>query len=150
MGDPPYRPRESSTKLSPPLDHKLGEDQRRRRFDRHGNETFTSLSPAASINYMLKHVKADEEIVPSGWEEFVQYCEEGTTGWEAAGLPMKLGNAAPELYPDVKEYWEEPDTIAWAIYYQHLKDKQTQYRWSVLQMGVMLGYMVKGPIKIML
>ena len=108
------------------------------------DDELRELTPAASIHYVLKKAEKDEEVVPPGWEEWLVCVKAGSTPWEAAGLPMKLGSRQPDPYPGLRVYHGELGAVTWAGYYQHFRDQAAENGWTALQMGVVLCTVMRG------
>jgi hypothetical protein len=110
-------------------------------------ETFLKLNGPESMQYLLSKVKSNVLVKPHGWDEFIESRREGSEPWIAANLPRSQNNDLPKYYTDVLYYESGLDPIAWVAYFQTIKRNQERYRWTELQLGVILATYVRGIMR---
>jgi hypothetical protein len=110
------------------------------------NETIIKLGPIESINYAVRKLRKNGKATPGGWEEFIRYRELGSDPWLAANLPRSPLTGSSKLYKDVMYYSYGMEPVRWMAYYSTILEKQRQYKWSALQLGVVLATYIKGEM----
>lgn len=110
------------------------------------NETILRLGPIESIHYAVRKLRNNGKAIPGGWSEFIRCREMGSDPWVAANLPRcpLTGNA--KFYSDVMYYSYGMEPVKWMDYYSTILEKQRQYKWSALQMGVVLATYIHGAM----
>jgi hypothetical protein len=110
------------------------------------NETILKLGPIESIHYAVKKLGKNCRATPGGWEAFMECREMGSDPWVAANLPKSPLTGSAKFYKDVMYYSYGMDPVRWMAYYSTILEKQRQYKWSALQLGVVLATYIRGAM----